>query len=223
MITPRATSIQFRIFLHQTKAARGNAPSATTRLPPRGSFSFGAQGRRRARVHTRVQSCGSPVRSSVSPAREPGVRSACLQPRIHVGITIAHTRSVAIKKWKNALRIPVRILGVTHARARTRARERPSGGTGEMMRSHTHTRSPPHVVPYRHETRIYTRTYNARVRTVVARRTPPCQPPVVAVKTKTEIRTSRWEKRRENVREERGENGREIGKKAKRESRGAGF
>lgn len=91
-------------------------------------------------MHTRVQSCGSPVRSSVSPAREPGVRSACLQPRIHVGITIAHTfgRDKKVEECPSDPRAYTGCHACTRENESARARARPSGGTGEMMRAHIH-------------------------------------------------------------------------------------
>lgn len=216
VIAPRTTySIQFRIFLQKRNPLAETRPPRRYGYPPRGSFSFGAQGGEEGkRVHTRVQSCGSPVRSSVSPAREPGVRSACLQPRIHVGITIAHT----FGRDKKVEECPSDPRAYTGCHACTRESEseslRVARARCEMVRAHTHTATCRSVSVYTHiHTHTCTRTHNAPVRTVVARRTPPCQPPVVAVKTKTEIRTSQWEKQREDEGEERGENGRETGKK----------
>ena len=69
------------------------------------------------------------------------------------------------------------------------------------------TRIRPHVVPYCHHTDTRTHTHVIRIRTrgykdgASGASTPPCQPPVVAVKTRTEIRTS--ERARENGKDER--------------------
>lgn len=90
-------------------------------------------------------------------------------------------------------------------------------------------RTRPHVVPYRRDTGAHTHARVIWIRTHTYKggaSTPPCQPPVVAVETKTEIRTS--ERARENGKDERKamSNGREKRTKKKRVectgNRGAG-
>lgn len=145
-------------FPPQTEAARGNAPSAMIQLPRGGRSHSKRKGEEEGKgAHTRTimrlsrslfrLTCSRAGRAQRVPAAENSRRN---HHRTHA--------SVAIKKWKNALRIPVRILGVTHARARTRARARALRAARARWCAQTHTHTTPHVVSYRHHTRTYTHT-----------------------------------------------------------------
>lgn len=145
-------------FPPQTEAARGNAPSATIQLPRGGRSHSEHKGEEEGKgAHTRtiVRLSRSLFRLTCSRARRAQRVPAAENSRRNHHRTHA---SVAIKKWKNALRIPVRILGVTHARARTRARARAPFVWHGRDGAHKHTHTTPHVVSYRHDTRIHAHT-----------------------------------------------------------------
>jgi len=183
------------LLLSQTKPARGNTPFATIRLTPRGSFSFertkralGMGGREGVHACNRVPLLLAPLLSHLLARRACTARAWSLEDsrRNH-----HHTRfgcdKKKKKKWKNAPSDP---LAYTACHACTRARD--LRGTGEK---HAHDHMSFHM------------SMVLRTREQCRARTLPCQPPVVAVETKTEIRASERaserEKKIERMRERR--------------------
>lgn len=128
-------------FPPKTEPARGNAPSAATRLLPAGVVLIRCArgGGRRAKGCTHA--CNRAALPFALPSHLLASRACAARAcsREFTSESPSHTRSVAIKKWKNAPRIPVRILGVTHARARARWCLRVARARCEMVRAHTHT------------------------------------------------------------------------------------
>lgn len=160
------------------------------------------------------------ARSSVSPARARRARvaRACSRELTTSPTTITRTFT-RDKKVEECPSDPDAYTGC-HACTRERARARPSWH-GREWHAHGHMSSHTGVTPAHTYARvIWIRTHTCKG----GASTPPCQPPVVAVETKTEIRTS--ERASENGKDERKamSNGREKQTKKKEctGNRGAG-